>query len=116
MTNNSKKVALYTLSFDGGGAERVLLQLATKLIEKGYKVDLVLAKATGVFLQYLPKEIEVVNLKSRHALTSLPRLMIYLRKNKPDVLLSTQHYPNSVALLASRLVGFKGKLILRQAN
>lgn len=112
----TKHIAFYTLSFAGGGAERVFLQLAIRLVAKGYKVSLVLAKASGINLQYLPKEVEVVDLKSRHALTSLPKLMKYLQQNKPDVLLSTQHYPNTVALLASSLAGFKGKLILRQAN
>lgn len=116
MANKTKKIAFFTFSFDGGGAERVLLQLVTRLVDKGYKVDLLLARATGVYLQYLPEKVRVIDLKSRHALTSLPGLMGYLYKNKPDVLLSTQHYPNSVALLASKSVGFKGKLILRQAN
>lgn len=112
----AKHVALYTFSLDGGGAERVYLQLATNLIEKGFKVDLVLVSAKGTYLQYLPSEVRVIDLKCRHAITSLFSLVIYLIKNKPSVLLSTQHYPNAIALLASKISLFKGKTIIRQAN
>ena len=40
-------IALYLPSLSGGGAERVMLNLSRGFAEKGYVVDLVLARAEG---------------------------------------------------------------------
>ena len=42
-----ERIALYVPSLNGGGAERVMLDLATGLVDRGIRVDLVLVRAEG---------------------------------------------------------------------
>ena len=43
-------IAIYVPSLSGGGAERVMLDLASGLSDRGIRVDLVLVKAEGHYL------------------------------------------------------------------
>ena len=45
-----KRVALFVPSLRGGGAERMMLNLAGEFAERGLNVDLILAKAEGPYL------------------------------------------------------------------
>jgi len=54
-----QKVALFLPSLRGGGAERVMVNLARGFSEKGFDVDLVLAKAEGPYLSQVRPEVRV---------------------------------------------------------
>jgi hypothetical protein len=43
-----------------GGAERVMLNLASGLIDSGYAVDLILAQAEGPYLNDVPSSVRLV--------------------------------------------------------
>ena len=63
-----KHIALFVKSFEGsGGAERVLLNLGCGLAAQGHRVDLVMARYSGHFLDQIPHEIKIVDLKVRSA-------------------------------------------------
>lgn len=97
------KIALFIPSLRGGGAERVMLNLARGFAERGYKVDLVLAKAEGPYLSQVPDNVRVIDLKSRRVLYSLPGLIRYVRQERPEALLSSLDHANIVALWAKKL-------------
>ena len=84
---NNKLISLFLPSLRGGGAERVTLNLARGFAERGYEVDLVLAKAEGPYLSQVPDNIRVIDLKSPRVLYSLPGLIRYLRQERPHALL-----------------------------
>jgi len=69
------KIALFLPSLRGGGAERVMINLAQGFAEKGHKVDLVLAKAEGPYLSQVPENVRIIDLKSSRVLYSLPGLI-----------------------------------------
>jgi predicted alpha/beta-fold hydrolase len=46
---DNKKLALYVHSMHGGGAERVILNLARGFAREGFEVDLVLTTAVGAY-------------------------------------------------------------------
>lgn len=94
----------------------MMVNLAHGLAKHDLKLDVVLASATGPFVGALPETVNVINLKSKSVLRSLPALVRYLRLEEPDVLLSTLHYANLVALTARRLAGGKTRVFLREAN
>lgn len=97
------RITLFLPSLRGGGAERVMLNLAKGFAERGYKVDLVLAKAEGPYLSQVPENVRVIDLKSSRVLYSLPGLIRYLRQERPQALLSALDHANVVALWAKKL-------------
>lgn len=95
-----RPIALFLPALDGGGAERVFVELANEFAARGLPVDLVLATARGPYLQEVATGVRVVDLGARRVLWALPRLVRYLRAERPRVLLSGLDNANVVALLA----------------
>jgi glycosyltransferase involved in cell wall biosynthesis len=112
----SKKVALFLPSLSGGGAEKVMVNLARGFVERGLRVDLVLAKAEGPYLSQVPKEVRVVDLGARRVLYSLPGLVRYLRRERPQAMLSALNHANVVAIWAKSLTRVKIRLVVAEHN
>jgi glycosyltransferase involved in cell wall biosynthesis len=112
----AKVIALFLPSLEGGGAERVMLNLARGLVNRDLAVDLVLAAAEGSYLNQVPSDVDVVNLGARRVLTSLPKLVRYLKCNQPAALLSTLTHANLVVLWARRLSGSSTWVVVRESN
>lgn len=100
----------------GGGGQRVTLNLAHGIAACGYNVDLVLAQAEGSFMAEVRKSVRVVDLKASRALTSLPALVRYLRRERPEAMLSVFNYTNIIALWAWRLAGVRTRLFVTEHN
>lgn len=96
----SPKISLFLPSLDGGGAERVFVQLANEFATLGFRVDFALATARGPYLDELSADVRIINFGASGVLTSLPKLSHYLRQDKPDVMLSGLDHANTVAILA----------------
>jgi glycosyltransferase involved in cell wall biosynthesis len=101
--DNEHRIALFLPSLCGGGAERVMTNLAIAFCERGIAVDLVLLKAEGPYLRELPPGVRVVDLSASRLLTGLPALARYLRQQRPQVMLSAMKHVNVIALLAALL-------------
>lgn len=99
-TQPSKRIAFYMPSLAGGGAQRVFLHLAQGFAERGYEVHLVLARAQGPYLPQVPSCVRVIDLGASRVLTSLPKLIRYLRDTRPQALLSALDHANAVAVCA----------------
>lgn len=117
-------IALFLPDLKGGGAERVMLTLAKYFVGQGHRVDLVLARAEGALLPLVADGVRMVDLRAGLrkwglmglAFSATVRLAKYLRREKPDVLLSTLTGANLAAVLARIFViGHKPKLVLREA-
>ena len=67
-------IALYLPNLGGGGAQRVMVNLAGGMSRRGLEVDLVVAGASGPLLADVPAGANLVDLGSRGVLASLPRL------------------------------------------
>ncbi|MBT9173925.1 MAG: N-acetylgalactosamine-N,N'-diacetylbacillosaminyl-diphospho-undecaprenol 4-alpha-N-acetylgalactosaminyltransferase [Syntrophomonadaceae bacterium] len=109
---SSIKIALFLPSLHVGGAERVLLNLARGFAERGLAVDLVVAKAEGPYLSQVPKEVRIVDLRASRILTSLPALALYLRRERPEVMLSAIDHANIVALWARKLSAAPSRIVV----
>lgn len=112
MSTEAKKVALFLPSLRGGGAERVMVNLARGFAEQGLKVDLVLARAEGPYLTQVSPEVRVVDLHAPRVLASLPGLVRYLRRERPVALLSALDHANIVALWARKLAAVPCRLVV----
>ena len=95
--------AIYLPSLAGGGAERVMVTLANGIAARGYRVDLVLAKAVGPYLADVSPTVRIIDLNVPRVIKSLWPLVRYLRSERPAVMLSAMDHANVVALLAKRL-------------
>jgi glycosyltransferase involved in cell wall biosynthesis len=109
-------LAIFLTSLEGGGAERVIINLTRGLVAKGIKIDIVLGQAKGAFLPLLPPEVRLVNLNCKRLISSLPALVSYLKREKPKVMLSVLEDTNIVAIWAKALAGVSTRLVVSVHN
>jgi glycosyltransferase involved in cell wall biosynthesis len=98
-------IAFFLPSLNGGGAERIILNLMQGITARGLPVDLVLAAAKGPLLDQLPSSVRLVDLHAARVLRSVGPLAGYLRRERPRALVSSMNYANLVALWAAKLAG-----------
>lgn len=109
-----KKISLFAPNLSGGGAERIISILAENFYKQGFTVDLLLGKAEGPYLKNIPPPVKVIDFDCSRLLFALPKLAAYLRKQKPDVLFTSQMHSSTIALWAIKISGVDTKVILRQ--
>lgn len=110
----NKHIAIFLPSLRGGGAEKVMLNLAHEIYQEGYKVDLILSKAEGSYLTQLSRDINLIDLNCKRVLHSLIPLVKYLKNNNPPILLSALEHTNLVALWAVELAKTSTKVIVTE--
>jgi len=106
-------VSLYVTSLAGGGAHKMMVNIAKGLNDLGYTVDIVLVKKEGPFIKNVPDEINIVDLNSARTLLSIPQFINYLNKNNPKALLVTPVAPTVPAIWAAYLSKSNVKIVLR---
>lgn len=141
---NENHIALFVASLAGGGAERVMLNLAEYFVSKGYKVDLILAKYEGQLIDFVPDKVRVIELEKRSwfitgmymlklpvsnwisiakivlcdspsVFRRLESFVDYLRNDRPAVVLSTLNGVNITSLIAKSIAKVNTKFYVRQA-
>jgi len=141
-TSSPMHLSLFVRSFGGsGGAERVMLNIARGLNEKGHRVDLVMGRYKGHYLDEIPARVRVVNLAVRSSLQALaclpyvrgnaialvkmvlapkphwvlgaiPALARYLTSEQPQAMISAMAYPNVTAILARNIARVSTRIIV----
>ena len=111
-----RRLAIFLPSLRGGGAERVMMNLANGFAGKGLSVDLVLVKAEGAYLKGVPDSLRVVDLDAGRVARSLPALVRYLRRERPDALLSAMNHANILALWARSLARTPARVTISEHN
>jgi len=118
MNDMSRRLAIYLPTLVEGGAERILLNLATGFAKRGYPVDFVLAQREGVYMSQFPDSLRLVELNPVHvkfgrSILSLPALVRYIRRERPAALL-TGLQANIIAIWAKRLAGVPLRLVISE--
>jgi glycosyltransferase involved in cell wall biosynthesis len=103
-------------SLAGGGAERIMLNLAAGFVARGYGVDLAVAKAGGQYRGSIPGSVRLVDLGTSKPLTAVPALARYLRAERPVAMLATIVNANLAALWARRVSGVATRCVVREAS
>lgn len=111
--NDKARIALFVPSLHGGGAERVMANLANGFVDRGYAVDLVLIKKEGPYLEQLSDNVRVVDLNVSRLRYCLPALMRYIKNEKPDAMISSMGGPNLFSILAKKFTGSHFPLVVR---
>lgn len=118
------RIALLMPDLAAGGAERVMLMLAQEFTAKGHQIDLLVFKAEGQLLEFVPTRVRLVDLRARDlglgqiglAISAARRLSKWISAEKPDVLLSTVTGANLVALLARAVARSGTSVVVREAQ
>lgn len=101
---------------NGGGAQRVTLNLINTLTVCGLRAGLLCFVDRGVLRASLEPTVEIHTLKTRTLSRSLLPLFLTLRRLQPAVLFSTLGYVN-IAILALRILLPRGTRVwVREAN
>jgi len=111
-----KKSLMFIIpSLEGGGAEKVLVNIITTLDRRTYRIILVLFNKKGVLLEKIPSTVEIYNLekKSKYSIFNLViKLTLLIRKLKPQNVIGFMHYVNMITMLASCLSGTKANRVV----
>jgi len=100
----------------GGGAERVSLDLAAAFLELGFRVELVLMKAAGEFLEVAHAGISIVELDSPRARLVPFKLAKYIRDRRPAAMVANM-WPLTVAAAIGNVLSCSGtRLLLVEHN
>ena len=105
----NRRVCLCPGSIGGGGIGVVMLNLAEELVARGIAVDLLIAAPDGV-ARDVPEGVRVVDL-GRRARHGLGRAVTYLRRERPDAIISARNYVNLLMLAAHRIARSRARLI-----
>ena len=84
------RISLFVPTLDGGGCELVMVRLARGLADRGHRIDLVLADATGYQSTEIDADLRVVDLRAGRPriVTKTVALARYLRTERPDALVT----------------------------
>jgi glycosyltransferase involved in cell wall biosynthesis len=140
------RIALFMHGLHGGGAERVVLDLADLFRQAGHRAEVVVGTRAGEYADDVPDGVEVREvgsrpwrgralalkadpggfralarpvlfpLKTSNSIGYLPGLVDYLRRERPDAMLSVLSYGNLVALWARRLAGVSTRVVVSERN
>ena len=111
---NQERICFFAPNLAGGGAERVVSILAANFAKNGYRVDLVLANATGPYLSDIPSSVTVIDLKCKKMLFSLPKLVKYIRTYRPTLMFTSQMHSSTIAIWSAKLAGMQTRVFIRQ--
>lgn len=112
--DNNNRVAFVAPSLRGGGAERVMLDLAIGFAEMGFHVDLVLVAAEGPYLELVPESVRLINLASKRTYKALPAMVLYLRRERPTAVLSTLNNVNVLVVWAKVISRVSARVVVRE--
>jgi len=101
MTDALKRtdVCIFIPSFGSGGAERMMVNLARGISEKGFRIDFVVGSADGPFLASLPAEIAVTELYEDGVRRYRNHLKRYMESAQPRIVLCTKNYGEEILRL-----------------
>lgn len=114
------RIAIFVPSLRGGGAEKAMLLFAEGLVARGLKVDLLVAQRQGPLVDQVPARVRVIDLAEPRVSRALPKLISYLKSERPVALYATIVNANIVALVAAgwvrRTSGFRCPVVVRESN
>ncbi|WP_414621933.1 glycosyltransferase [Calothrix sp. CCY 0018] len=111
-----KHIAFFIPSMEGGGAERVVINLLEEMLLQDVNLDLILAAVEGPLLSQVPKQVRIIDLAAGRVINAILPLCRYLRQYKPQALISHMSHTNVISVLAKDLAVTKTELILVEHN
>ncbi|MCP3870704.1 MAG: glycosyltransferase [Gammaproteobacteria bacterium] len=124
-------IAVFIFGLTGGGATRRAVTLANGMAERGHSVDMVVLSPVGPSRRDLSSRVKLVTLDSlairlceripwrsrkNQVMVSQPALARYLRRERPEVLLSAANHVHLSAITARGIAGVPVRLVIRVSS
>ncbi|WP_290649465.1 glycosyltransferase [Aquisalimonas sp.] len=113
MTTDRPHIAVFLATSGHSGVDRVMGNLIPEMARQGAKVDLLKVDRHGPYLRDVPAGVRIIELGSRHANTSLLPLIRYLRRERPEALLSDKDRVNRTAIWARSIARVPVRHVVR---
>lgn len=111
-----KKSILFILpDLNAGGAERIVTTIANHLPKEKFLPSILLLRKEGLYLDFLQKDVEIIDIKTPRIRHSLKPILQQIRKRKPDIVFSGFGEVNAYLSLFIKLFP-KTKFIARETN
>ncbi|MFL0810118.1 MAG: glycosyltransferase [Agarilytica sp.] len=94
------RIAIFLATSGQSGVDRFVRNLIPEIARRGYLVDVLCVRNHGPYLENLPDNVRLVDLGSKHVYTSIPAVIRYLKRCKPQVLFSDKDKVNRSAIIA----------------
>jgi glycosyltransferase involved in cell wall biosynthesis len=111
-----KNLLIILQDLGAGGAEKMMVRLASALVEAGNEVTLLMLTGDGVNLAALDPRVRQVRLQSPRSAAAVPALTRFLRANRFDAQLAALTHVNVVAIAAATLSGTLKRLHVSERN
>lgn len=107
--HNTNDLIIYHPDLRIGGAEKQIVLLIKGLLNKGYRIVLVLNWVVGPYLDELPKNsnLEIVNLEKKNYIALLFKLYILFRKNRPATIYTFLVGQNVIGLAIGKVANVR---------
>lgn len=114
MEKNTYKITFLITIFKGAGAERNVINLVNYFNKTRYRVSVVAGRIEGDFGNQLRKDVELINFNVSCLLFLFFALVRYLRREKPDILVSALPHVNTISMMAKVFSRVPTKIILTE--
>lgn len=116
MAGVKRRILFAVPNLNGGGAERVMVNILRTLDPQQYDITLLLVDRIGVFFDLVPDYVNLQSLDVKRTRHSLPKLIKAIRVNRPDVIISTTNRMNIFVLIAALFAKGRPKVFVREPN
>lgn len=112
----NKKITIFLSSFRAGGGEKNLINLANHLDDLGFEVDMLVIKPVGQYKGKVNPKINIINIDAGRIVFSIPKMISYLKNNKPEMVISTDEFTHIISLVSRKLSKVETKIVFRMGN
>lgn len=111
-----KKIIFLIPSLHGGGAERVYTHLLHHIDREKFEPYLMVVNLEGPYVEDIPSDVKIVDLKKRSVKSSLIKLIKEINKIRPSIIMSTLLHLNLTLLFIKPFLKGNPRIIVREAN
>ncbi|MEO6719170.1 MAG: glycosyltransferase [Ferruginibacter sp.] len=105
-----RKVLFILNNLEGGGAERVFVNIANGFVENNIAVEVLLGKKQGIYLGILHPSIPITEVGSIHFAGYLKAFFPIFKKNNYSHIFTASHYVSAAAILVKKWSGINSKI------
>jgi len=100
-----KKITFFISNFANGGIEKVYINLCNSLQVAGTTPEILIGKLSKTdMIDQFDKSIKVSILNSSNPYLCQPKLIKYILKNKPDIIIADRHQSLLAAIISNKII------------